>query len=463
MSIYARIFLPFLAAVVVAASLAWGLATTLLADSLGGRLEAQLERAVAELAGGRLPLSADLLDRLGALVGAELLLIPRAGQASGPVADAAARMLARTPAGGAARFLAGDAPYSLVVRPIAANLDPRYQALAAATPLTEVEQTSERVGRRLGAASLAGIAVLAWVAHRTARRITDPLAAIGELAGRLATGDLQARSRIEGPHELVALGGAIDRMAERLERYQAAIAQRNRLSALGELAARVAHEIRNPLTAIKLHAELLAESVQAPADRQALATVLNEIRRLELVVADTLSLARAGTLSRTDTDLSALAGDVAALLAPQLAHRGIALECRLPPLAPARLDPDRIRQVLLNLLSNAADELPEGGRIRVTTAEEDGTTLLLTVEDSGPGLRPEGAAGRSGKPHGLGLGLAISREIAAQHGGRLHADASAALGGARFVLRLPRETGASPRPGDAAVPSEAGTVPVDEA
>jgi signal transduction histidine kinase len=452
MSIYSRIFLPFVLALAAGAVIAWWLATTLMADSLARRLDDQLGRAVAELASGRLPLSDELLDRLGSLLGAEVVLIPPAsGGIPTPtlaLAAAALRTLGQSPAGGAGRFQRGDTSYSLVVRPIDAKLDPRYRALAAATALTEIDQVSQRVARLLGGAALAGTLLLAWVAHRTARGITHPLREIGTLAGRLATGDLQARARIAGAEELVELGRAIEQMAEQLARYQAQIAERNRLSALGELAARVAHEVRNPLTAIKLHVELLAEQAADPADRRSLDAILNEINRLELVVATTLSLGRPAGADRVTGDLNTLVQEVAALLGPQLAHRRILLECHLQALAPVPLDGDRIKQVLLNLVTNAADALPAGGVIRVATGTDpDGGGVLLTVEDSGPGVAPErrpaliepddAESGRSDKPHGLGLGLRISHEIAVQHGGSLRIESSTALGGARFALHLP--------------------------
>ncbi len=415
MTIYSRIFLPIVLALAAGATGAWWLATTLMTDSLTDRLEDQLGRAVAELASGRLPLSADLLDRLGALLDAEVRLVPanagEEGATASAIVAAAARLLGHSPMGGAGHFHRGDTRYSLVVRPIDAGLDPRYRALAAATALTGIESASRRVARLLGWAALGGTLVLAWVAHRTARSINRPLGEIADLAGRLATGNLQARSRIEGARELVALGKAIEQMAERLARYQAQIAERNRLSALGELAARVAHEVRNPLTAIKLHVELLADTAQSPDDQRSLEAILNEINRLELIVSTTLSLGRPAGDDLVAGDLNALIETVAALLGPQLAHRRITLECHLQPLAPTFLNQNRLKQVLLNLVNNAADALPKGGRIWITTGPAPGGEgILLAVEDSGPGIAPTRqpgliGSGRSDKPHGLGLGL----------------------------------------------------------
>lgn len=449
MSIHTRIFLPFVLALIAGSLIAWWLATTLVADALASRVEDQIERAAAQLASGRLPISQELLDRLGALLGVEFVLIPTTGAADAPAAivEAAVSVLERSSSGGATRFRRDDSRYSLIVRPIATGLDPRYQALAAATPLTEVELASRRVARLLGAAAVVGTLLLAGVAHLTARGITQPLEQIAALAGRLAGADLRARAHPHGPRELLALARAINEMANRLQRYQREMAERNRLSALGEMAGRVAHEIRNPLTAIKLNVELLAETAGTPTDRATLLNVLREIARLELIVATTLSLGRAPTGELVAVDLNGLVEDVAHLARPHLQHRSIELDCRLQPLTPTTLDGDRLKQVLLNLVNNAAEALPRGGRIRITTEQAPGDgALVLAVEDSGPGIAPAQRTavfgqGISRKPHGLGVGLRISREIVEQHGGRIWAEASAELGGARLVVRLPGGTG----------------------
>ena len=274
MSMYGRVVLPYVLALVTGALMAWWLVTSLLSDSLTQRLEDQLERAVAELAAGRLPLSEDLLDRVGHLLGAELALLPATPSADdpgpSPLTTAALRVLGESPDGGASRIHRSGAPYSLVVRPIRAGVDPRYRALAAGTALTEVQQSSRRIAALLGAGVLTGTLLLAWAGHRAARAITVPITTLSELAARLATGDLRARVPVTGAPELVALGTSIERMADHLADYQSRLLEANRLSALGELAARVAHEIRNPLTAIKLHAELLRESTRDPAEHRSL-------------------------------------------------------------------------------------------------------------------------------------------------------------------------------------------------
>jgi signal transduction histidine kinase len=454
MSLYSRIFFPFVLSLMLGGAVAWWLATSLTTATLHGRLDDQLARAAAQLATGRLPLSEELTGRLGRLLGAEIVLVPAARGA--PIAgmsdlgEAIRRLWAGSPLGGRARLHVGRTLYSVALQPVSPAVDQRFSAVAAAMPLTEVQRAARRVAALLGIAGLAGTLLLAWVAHLVARDITRPLGDLAGLAGRLATGDLGARVEIRGARELSQLGSAIDDMAARLARYQTEIAERNRLSALGEMASRIAHEVRNPLTAIKLRVELLAETAQDAGDQQSLAHILNEINRLELVVSATLSLASRSESRFVPTDLNGVVDAVTDLMRPQLAHRQIRLECRLHPVAQARLDADRLKQILLNLINNAADALPQGGIVRVTTEQATAEAeLALSVEDSGPGVAAAQCAGlfersASAKPHGLGVGLLISREIAELHGGSIGVERSAALGGARFVLRLPIGEPATP-------------------
>lgn len=464
MSIYSRILLPYVLSLAIGSVVAWWLATGFIAAALHSRLEDGLQRAVAHLAQGRLPIAPDLVARLGALIGGDLTLIPRGPDPAPALATAdlpppVAAALREPPGDGRHRVRVGDVPYSVVVQPLSPALDARYAALAASAPLTEIDAASRRIAVLLGALALGGTLILAWIAHLGARDITGPLQRLAAVAGRIATGDLNARSDRRGPAELRALAGALDDMAERLAAYQAEAARRNRLSALGELSARMAHEIRNPLTAIRLHVQLLGEALDetrgaTPGETQAdrgqrrtIAGLLKEIDRLELVVATSLGLARPAGAGLVEADLGALVREVAALVGPQLAHRRIDLILAGGPVPTARLDADGIRQVLFNLVNNAADELEAGGIIRISTGLEPAIepgrgALTLAVEDSGPGIAPERAAdlfqrGESRKPHGLGLGLTISREICEGLGGSLRVETSRDLGGALFLVRLP--------------------------
>lgn len=165
------------------------------------------------------------------------------------------------------------------------------------------------------------------------------------------------------------------------------------------------------------------------------------MRRLELIVSGTLMWAKGSRAEPRPGDLTGVVSEVVELMRPPLRHRGISLHFEAMSLPPAIIDGDRIKQVLFNLINNAADVLSDDGEIAIscTHAEETGS-ICLTVEDSGPGMPDTGDASRaqvSDKPLGLGMGLAISREILAAHRGSMEITRSVSLGGTRVRLCLP--------------------------
>jgi signal transduction histidine kinase len=173
--------------------------------------------------------------------------------------------------------------------------------------------------------------------------------------------------------------------------------------------------------------------------------LLSEVQRLELLVSSTLLLGAAQALDARPTRLRLLLTEVLELMGPSLAHRGIRFDSDCEDDVEACMDRGRVRQALLNLIVNAADAMPHGGRLRVAArrdASADG--ILISVEDSGVGVPDElrtriRDAQVSTKPFGLGLGLTVCREVAEAHKGELRIERSAELGGARLVmaLRLP--------------------------
>jgi len=453
-SIYRHLFLPFVVVLLLGTGVAWALGVTLLARSLEQRVASQIEHADAVLAQQTFPFTADLLGRLGSLVQAHFVLVGADGRpdpATLPpgqpaLASLVDRALAEWRASGSRheslRVEQAGRTYLVSLQGLAPQRDPRYQAVVAVADLSDARRATRQAA--LWLAAVAGVAVLAVAAvgHWIARRITGPIGDLAALAGRIAAGDRGSRVEPAGPTELRALADSLNAMAERLEGFERQVAESSRLAGLGQIAARVAHEIRNPLTAIKMQLQLLAESAEGPL-RETVSGLLDEVRRLELVVGGTLQLARPGALRRAPADLNTLVGEVLGLLAPQLAHRGVAVSTHLSDtVPPLMLDADRVKQVLLNLLVNAADALPEGGRVRVATAYDAARRqALLDVDDDGPGVPAERrreifSDGASDKPGGLGLGLRLSRELVDLHGGRIEVGESD-LGGARFRVALP--------------------------
>jgi two-component system sensor histidine kinase HydH len=215
------------------------------------------------------------------------------------------------------------------------------------------------------------------------------------------------------------------------------LAHERRLAALGEMSAVLAHELRNPLASLKGNAELLVESLEGrDRDRAKAVRVVDEALRLERLTNDLLEFVRTGKIARR----AVVPGEVLHAAARSLGEGGQAIAV-VDAGAPPRwsIDPERLAQVLTNLLENAVQAAP-GGPVTATVAVEE-RRLIYRVRDRGPGL-PTGAPDAIFEPfhttrvRGIGLGLAVARRLVELHGGtltaRTHPD-----GGAEFTVAIP--------------------------
>jgi signal transduction histidine kinase len=449
-SLYWRLTLALLGPLLLAMLAAWAIGVGIVTQALEQRVERQSRNAATVLATWGLPYTPELLRRLASLQQADFVLLDRGGQValstSPEVGAALAAVLEKRtvrPGDRGDSFRLDDpVPSVAVIQPISENHDPRYSALVAVTSLEDATAAARRAALWLGLAMLTAAALLAALLLSLVRSITRPLSELSALADRVATGERGERVDLPRPDEIGALAHSLNSMTTRLAEYESRLASRSRLAALGDMSARLAHEIRNPLTGIKLHLQLLAERA-APRDLPRLQQLLGEVQRLELLVSSTLMLGAEQPLALETVDLAALVADVLDLMQPSLEHRGIAVQRAQGELQPVRADRARLRQALLNLVVNAGEAMPHGGRLQVgTEADAAVQRALIAVEDTGPGVSDELRARlesdpRSTKPFGLGLGLVVCRDVAAAHGGELRIERSAVLGGARFVIALP--------------------------
>jgi signal transduction histidine kinase len=234
---------------------------------------------------------------------------------------------------------------------------------------------------------------------------------------------------------------------DRLRQTERAALRAEQLAWVGQMAAGIAHEIRNPLMAIKLLIQALADGCGGDRLRPRDVQVLEEeIIRLEQIVGSFLDFARPPRPDKRPVDVGPLVWQVVERVRGRAGLQGVAVEVDVPrPPVVAAADPSQLQQVLYNLLFNALDAQPAGGRVRVAVAVEHqgsgGPALVIRVEDDGPGL-PASVRDRvfepfvSTKESGLGLGLSICRRIAETHGGEIRA-ADREAGGAVFTLTLP--------------------------
>jgi signal transduction histidine kinase len=206
-----------------------------------------------------------------------------------------------------------------------------------------------------------------------------------------------------------------------------ALVRSEKLALAGLMAARVAHDIRNPLSSIKMQTQLVGARLRGDAETQAqVGAVLRDIQQVETVVKDLIELARPGELKRRVMPLNDIIRDVLAQLGPQLTYRKIVVDAHLADRLPAvEIDPDRFRQVLINVFGNAADAMTTGGTLRVITRPgTGGSTVVLDVCDDGIGIDPA-IRDRvfdpfvSTKRDGVGLGLVNAKAVIESHGGTI--------------------------------------------
>jgi PAS domain S-box-containing protein len=255
----------------------------------------------------------------------------------------------------------------------------------------------------------------------------------------------------------LSLVGLIDitervRAQQRLEQVQAEFAHAARLAILGELAASIAHEVNQPLTALRINAETLLRWLNRPEPN--LAQVRDKVARM------TVDAARAGDIitriramaagrgpERTPLALDDLITESLQFLRHELQSKGVAVSLDLAPALPPVIgDRTQLQQVVVNLAINAVQAMGESGttlpRLSIKTLAADGRSVSCVVEDNGPGINPEHVPRLfdrffTTKDAGMGMGLPISRSIVEAHQGEIRADNGSALGGARFTFILP--------------------------
>ena len=303
----------------------------------------------------------------------------------------------------------------------------------------------DRVQGAVAQAGLLAGAVGLLLGLLIARGLAAPLAEVANAARELAAGRRDHRVRERGTDEVRTVARAFNELAADLD--QAETLRRN-------LVADIAHELRTPLTVIQGNLQAILDDVY-PLDKNEITTLYDETLVLSRLITDLRELAQAEAgqlaLHPQPTDIGQLVEGEVARFAEQAEARTIKLTAATPgplPLVPA--DPDRVRQVLHNLLTNALQHTPAGGQIIVAAATVEGQAVRVTVSDTGSGIAPDDLPhvfdrfwradrSRSREGGGSGLGLAIARQLVEAHDGQIGVDSR--LGsGSQFWFILPKET-----------------------
>ncbi len=308
------------------------------------------------------------------------------------------------------------------------------------------EEYLQQVNRSLLWAGLAAAAVALIAGLWLARQLTAPLREMTGAAQRLtgwdaASGDQVPQVAVRSQDEIGELGQAFNQMAQTIGRQE--VLRRN-------LMADIAHELRTPLTVIRGDLEGLLDGVFEPTP-EALASLQEEALLLSRLVDDLRALAQAEArqlrLERRPTDVGELLRGVVSSLDLQAEGHGQTLALEVgPDLPPVDADPQRLRQVVANLVWNGLRHTPAGSRVTVAAARSKASPseLVVSVSDNGPGIAPEELAhvfdrfwrGKRAGSEGSGLGLAIANELVRAHGGRLWAESKVGQG-STFYFTIP--------------------------
>lgn len=398
MGIRRRILLSFLAlfaGVLVAAA---ALSTVLIANSVDHRLSAQTTNLASLI--DRMPRASGFeenLRRLMALHGAEALSV---GSLTVGAEDA--------PAAGGRVYKAPTKAGELVI---------------TYSPELVSREKAEAVRPFLVMAVAGGLLVMV-LASVTAGTIARPLERLAEQAKALPSGEVK---RVGG-------GAELDHLVEAMNRMLAEVRRAERLGVMGQMAAGVAHEIRNPLSSIKMTIQMLRESAK---DAEPYDLVLREIERLELIAAELTGASQ--PLRKEPVRLDSVVDDVLELMRRRLDHLGVRVERSFAPAKEVPVDVARFKRCVMNLVLNGAQAMPSGGPLAVAVGPRDGR-IRFSVTDAGPGVPPDLGARIfepfvTTKQDGVGLGLALTKRIVEDHGGAIGYDA--APRGTTFWIELP--------------------------
>ncbi len=305
----------------------------------------------------------------------------------------------------------------------------------------------------LGFNGLVGMSLLLGMALLLSHILTRNFKNLASSMERVAEGDLECRFTVAGMPELQRLAATFNNMIERILDYQKKLAETERLAAAGQLSLSLAHEVRNPLTAIKMMVQVMRKRLAGDNETVRLIDIiLREIHRIDLLIRDIMVWNRPAPPKKEFADLDSLVTEILELIRPSMEKDKIILQYKKGDPPRVRVDPAQIKQVLWNLLQNARKASQPGDTIIVRTEISGDGSVCFVVEDQGKGIKPDDAT-RIFEPFfsttvsGLGLGLSISRRIAKEHGGDIIVE-NRDSGGVKATVMLPSDSYEAAIPGE---------------
>ncbi len=315
--------------------------------------------------------------------------------------------------------------------------------MAILTPLDDLQSAKYKAAMRTvlsgTAALLIAFMAAGWVLKKISATVRDFL----NVTDRIASGDFTGKALLSDISELNALALSINQMSDKLAAYEKELVSSTRLLSANKITAAMAHEIKNPLSSMKMLAQIIQKRFEH--DREGMemtAAFIKEINRVDALVSDLRTLSGSARYSFSPVLPELPLEEVILIIRPKLDHLNIRLEIRTEADLPKiPMDRDKIKQVLWNLMMNAAESMPQGGVIEVCVAQDHKKEWIeYRITDSGSGIDPKlmddiFTPFFTTKKEGIGIGLHISREIALAHKGeiRIHPTGQ----GTTVVLLIP--------------------------
>lgn len=446
--IHTRIVLPFLCLFILSQALVTWFAIGALSREVERQFSDTLRNLSAMISRAGFPLNEASLALIKAVIGYDVVIQGRAGiRGSSLDAESAkdfAAWLVRSH--GTPRV---DDFYRIKLRgeefwAAYAELKSRDVAQASTVyllcPVSRIQDAKAQATRPITVVVISSLIGLAVLGTLIARTIAAPIRELAEQSKTIGEAGLNERISVPGGGEVGELADAFNRMLDSLKTSQERFVEAEKLSTLGSIAASVAHEIRNPLSSLRMTAQLLEK--RAPDEekfREPLRVIREEIDRLDLALEEVLSFARPREPESKPTDLTATLESILQLLGHQLEHAHIEVVFSMESLPMVQADEHQMRQVFVNLILNAMQAMPGGGKLTISFVRVE-ENLLIRFADTGKGI-PEERRNKVFEPFfttregGAGLGLPLSKRIIEQHGGSIGFTGGAA--GTAFTISLP--------------------------
>ena len=428
-----RIVIPFAVIALVATLASAFTALAVVSREFEGRIQSQILNTSEVISRGGFAFTPAIIRSVKAITAADVITFDESGAVLSTTVDAGRGDLIRAvvtsplavearsnPGRGFVREMQCDSPCYTSYRAIP---DRPGAVVAVVLESAETVAAVRAVSRTILVAAIASMLVLLLISQLVARRVTRPIEDLVRFTHDVADG---ARGRAqEGTDEVGRLGRSFNQMLDRLDESKQALVRSEKLGLAGLFAARVAHDIRNPLAGMKINMQLLEPALKHDERKGSIVrAVLHDIDQVEAVIRDLIELARPSELRRVPVDLNAVIRTTIRQLEPRLTHRKVRPILNLPDrLALVLIDTERFSQALINVIINASDAMTTGGALEITAREEDGS-VVLDVDDEGTGIDPA-LADRvfdpfvSSKPEGVGLGLVNAKAVVEGHGGHI--------------------------------------------